>query len=328
MPSTILVVRGEHSLPLEILQSCGYLAKFYAEDKFSGQATIVLAARVIENASKGDSGHLPVYSLPALLRYRRDAKASDPRNIVFSLLGLFDPIHTERIHPDYSLSVKDVFTAAARHIIRLSGGLEILCSVESPKHSEGGALPTWVPDCRAAPETYRNVLYERRNTHSQYLATRGSRFNYDPCTDTDDLRVLGVHIGTIKGTRSFNETHCVGKFNLPERYTYTDQPILTALRQAQSFSLCYAFESLVPVEEPNRGTLANFFDLPAGPRQECTQCSIAHPLPNFTLEMAQRTTDLARIVRRCEQTAESRAFITTDSSHLGFGPKGGSSWKV
>lgn len=39
--------------------------------------------------------------------------------------------------------------------------LRILCSAESPKHLEGEAFPSWVPDWRASPESYRNVLHDR-----------------------------------------------------------------------------------------------------------------------------------------------------------------------
>jgi hypothetical protein len=65
------------------------------------------------------------------------------------------------LSPDHSISVKDSFAAAAKHIMRESRELRVLWSVESPEHLEGEAFSSWVPDWRAFSESYLNVLHDR-----------------------------------------------------------------------------------------------------------------------------------------------------------------------
>lgn len=122
---------------------------------------------------------------------------SDPRDYIFSLLGLFSPSVSLSITPNYSVSVKDLFTTVAKYILRESVGLRILCSVESPKHLEEESFPSWVPDWRASPESLRNVLHDR-NPMSGYRATRASDLHYNPSPNVDELYLDGIPIGAVK----------------------------------------------------------------------------------------------------------------------------------
>jgi Heterokaryon incompatibility protein (HET) len=321
LPSTVSLVCGNSSMPVEWLGSCVEPAVQNVHEIFSVSARLVFSTRKIKDTFLEDSGRLPPDDLERLLSFRREAKASDPRDIIFSLLGLFSPSVSLSLSPDYLISVKGLFTCVAKHIMLESQELRILCSVESPKHLKAEALPSWVPDWRAVPESYRNVLHDR-NPRSGYQATRGSVYSYDPSPDAYELYVYGILIGSINQAGRFNHFHSISDFNLADRYIHTNQPITTALRQAQTLDFDVAYE-VIPAEHEDRGSLAAFYDLPTGPnfrRTKCNQCPIAHAMPIISMEDAREDSLLHCITQNCSQDMESRAFFTTDSRYLGFGP--------
>jgi Heterokaryon incompatibility protein (HET) len=69
--------------------------------------------------------------------------ASDPRDLVFALLGLADDAADLNIQPDYSKSCQAVFTEVARAFLT-QGRLEILSLCQFTKLQT--ELPSWVPD--------------------------------------------------------------------------------------------------------------------------------------------------------------------------------------
>jgi hypothetical protein len=306
---------------MEWLKSCSEPAVQIVHQIFSGIAQLVFATREIKDTFLEDSGRLPPDDLERLLSGRWEAKASDPRDIIFFLLGLFSPSVSLSLSPDYSISVRDLFTSVAKHIMLESQELRILCSTESPKHLKAEALPSWVPDWRAVLESYRNVLHDR-NPRSGYQATRGSVYSYDPSSDAYELHLYGILIGSINQAGRFNDFHSISDFTLADRYIYTNQPITTALRQAQTIDKDTAY-GVIPAEHEDRGSLAAFYDLPTGPyfgRTKCNQCPIAHAMPIISMDNTREDPRLHTVSRDCRQNVESRAFFTTDSRYLGFGP--------
>jgi hypothetical protein len=79
--------------------------------------------------------------LKQLLIYTRPCKATDPRDKVFSVLGMVDP-EIYDIQPDYRISIEETFTTAARCIISKKQSLDILSACQNPDRSHG--LPSWV----------------------------------------------------------------------------------------------------------------------------------------------------------------------------------------
>jgi hypothetical protein len=137
----------------------------------SREAKIMLATRDV--MSETADGRLPTDYFEHLLNYRRQCIASDPHDVIFSLLGLFPEQSTAIIRPDYSLSIKDTFTTATRFTIRESSELRILCAVECPKYEDQDGFPSWVPDWRAPMESCLNTLGDR-TPRSDWWATKGS----------------------------------------------------------------------------------------------------------------------------------------------------------
>ncbi|KXH54045.1 heterokaryon incompatibility protein [Colletotrichum salicis] len=77
-----------------------------------------------------------------------DRDVADPRDKVFAMLSLAGSFHCWS-QPDYNRSVKQVFCAAARDIIRGEDSLDILLAGGRMKREdEAISLPSWVPDWR------------------------------------------------------------------------------------------------------------------------------------------------------------------------------------
>ncbi|CAK7229387.1 hypothetical protein SCUCBS95973_007205 [Sporothrix curviconia] len=77
----------------------------------------------------------------------RSKFATDARDKVYGLLGVLPDDVQKHIVPDYSLSIKDVFTKAAEYIILKRKRLDVLGNAfHFPVHISPLGLPSWVPD--------------------------------------------------------------------------------------------------------------------------------------------------------------------------------------
>ncbi|KAK5553869.1 hypothetical protein LTR46_007974 [Exophiala xenobiotica] len=81
--------------------------------------------------------------LPDLIIASRDCQATEPRDKVFSMLGLADP-EVYDIRADYRLPLPEVLKIAARKILPLKDGLQVLGTCQNPERRHG--LPSWVPN--------------------------------------------------------------------------------------------------------------------------------------------------------------------------------------
>ena len=79
------------------------------------------------------------------VRPRSQLRSTDPRDKIYSLLGIASDAEQLKIVPDYSKSVEEVYTDAAAKILSL-GKLELLHYV----HPQNPNMPSWVPDWERA----------------------------------------------------------------------------------------------------------------------------------------------------------------------------------
>ncbi|KAI1123638.1 HET-domain-containing protein [Nemania abortiva] len=98
-------------------------------------------------------------SLGRLLYYTRFFEASDPRDKVFAILGLWKSKRGDRagkidIRPDYNKDLLEVYIEATTAAIQESGNLDILSLVEGPRREATSRLPSWVPDYSQGAQLY------------------------------------------------------------------------------------------------------------------------------------------------------------------------------
>jgi hypothetical protein len=84
------------------------------------------------------------------------ATATDPRDMIYGMMGLFEAKITASITPDYNLSVAHVYAEYTRAIITAHGDLTITYRYGSGDLQQLG-WPSWVPD-------FRNLANQKANT--------------------------------------------------------------------------------------------------------------------------------------------------------------------
>lgn len=87
------------------------------------------------------------FRLTNLRRQIAGARCSDERDRIYGVLGLLrEPYHDIGIIPDYTRTVAEVYSDAARKQIVRSGELILLSQCELRENSRFSELPSWVPD--------------------------------------------------------------------------------------------------------------------------------------------------------------------------------------
>ncbi|KFY34036.1 hypothetical protein V495_08222 [Pseudogymnoascus sp. VKM F-4514 (FW-929)] len=92
-----------------------------------------------------DGRRQPLRDLIRECRYR---KATDPRDKIFSLLGLMGDPMTDYLRPDYTKPLGQVYADATRHFLQQYKTLDVICGWETIGRQQDQflGLPSWAPD--------------------------------------------------------------------------------------------------------------------------------------------------------------------------------------
>ncbi len=85
------------------------------------------------------------------LRICRGKLASDRRDKVFGILGVLPEDVRAIILPDYSRSVREVYTDVVDYLLHTTERFDVVC--EATAHTSGMDIPSWVPDWSHDPPT-------------------------------------------------------------------------------------------------------------------------------------------------------------------------------
>jgi Heterokaryon incompatibility protein (HET) len=93
-------------------------------------------------------------------------KATNPRDLIFGIYGIYPSAAKEIMAVDYSASVKTVYVNAARALCK-PGDIELLLSIGGLGHGDKNieGLPSWVPDwttTRSHERNYHNFTIEKQ----------------------------------------------------------------------------------------------------------------------------------------------------------------------
>lgn len=111
-----------------------------------------MAAIYLESTRAGiaHSGHKALFRY--LLQVHRFCDASDPRDMIYALLGITwrdrppFSVYPEAIVPDYQVSARDLYARVAKTMLRSYKDLRFLSHVQDPSWNKIKDLPSWVPD--------------------------------------------------------------------------------------------------------------------------------------------------------------------------------------
>ena len=160
-----------------------------------------------------------------LLMVGREFDATDPRDKVYSILGIsevaFEPAsesiqaeaaaeedssaqqeqaltmqQLQRMRVDYSASISEVYQYTAKYLINRDLNLDVLCILSTHRDNNSHDLPTWTPDWRVPTSTIRL----RQNWHYfnfKYAASGLTKAVLQDQSDLGRLTVQGFPIDQI-----------------------------------------------------------------------------------------------------------------------------------
>ena len=130
--------------------------------------------------------------LAQTLLQHRFKESSDPKDKIYSLVGLSSAHRDPRFIVDYSKSVCQVYTDVVEYVVTTTKKLDIICAM--PRGLNPYKLPSWVPDWSF--HGLGSSLLEHSSKH-QFSAAGTSEAEANVSSDKTILHAKGVSIGSI-----------------------------------------------------------------------------------------------------------------------------------
>ncbi|KAI0549974.1 heterokaryon incompatibility protein-domain-containing protein [Xylaria curta] len=174
-----------------------------------------------------------------------DRQAADPRDKVYSLIGVAEGELSPMIIPDYSKPMEQVYKEVARSIIMTEKHLDMLLAANGVAGSD--LLPSWVPDWRTEANDFRPTLLVNGSRmftlfhfssltivddshHCLFSASGGSKATFEFDSTLDTLTVSAVIFDKIADMTHTFRTSETRRF-WDKRATYFHNPTDTSLQQ-------------------------------------------------------------------------------------------------
>lgn len=190
----VVFLLGTYYFPWDQVTRIAFLSLSPQPDRFSQitHKSFLLFARM--NSFRYAYSEEKKIPLGLLMKEGTGAKCTDPRDLVYSLLGMAD-VETTELPVDYNLPVSTLFVRATRHIIHKHRNLAVLATVEDGANIPN--LPSWTPDwsfgtvghCLDISPEVRKSYYNASKGYSHSITTRG---------DGTNLAVNGKIVDTIQ----------------------------------------------------------------------------------------------------------------------------------
>jgi hypothetical protein len=202
-----VVIYGQWRIPLQIVKSaiqnhirhlttcCSEAEKLMGFPYYFEPDRLLIESDTIPGSSVRDATD-HVQDLEMVLREYRYKDCQDPRDKVYGILGLVDRSMYQALRPDYSVSIREVYTGAMKAIIsKHTDGLRFLTGqgFNSSQHD----LPSWVRDFSHRPNI--SVLRHEMNIMQAYNLYRCSPFTTNQVFIENDsyLHLKGVKIDIV-----------------------------------------------------------------------------------------------------------------------------------
>ena len=141
---------GSHKMPWDYLIAAErVLVKHHLTSAVDIDPSPIAAMQAYRNATVNGER----LTLLELMYSSRSNQSTDPRDKVYSLLGIAADIKAHEFDPDYILPVEDTYRNLALFYIRKDNNLDFLSAVEDYRWRVHKKLPSWVPDWTAHPRS-------------------------------------------------------------------------------------------------------------------------------------------------------------------------------
>jgi Heterokaryon incompatibility protein (HET) len=143
-------------------------------------------------------------NLAGLIMNFRDHNATDPRDMLYALLGMAAPgSNGSDLVVDYRTSVREVYTIVARKLMKAV--LILLLWIESPERpiTAHGELPSWVPDYRTKQRAFPRTqvtLHRRFSADAGFSPPAEMEPRFRQAADEKTLVLRGLYIGVVTDT--------------------------------------------------------------------------------------------------------------------------------
>ncbi|KAJ8058806.1 hypothetical protein OCU04_011794 [Sclerotinia nivalis] len=323
-----IVFCGDESIPLmELSNTCDILKR----EEHLLLAIYLKSPSFVRTLTTGGPKGLQVsrYQAPdavepplfELLLSHKSKKSSDPKDKVYALIGISNSRKSFGRF-DYSLSVRQVYTHTARHIIHDSRRLDIICVDQ--KVSDGDELPSWVPNWTRLPQSQQPTIIGLQHSEPQFMASGDSYANVQFLQDGCVLRTSGVIIGRVQRTgvsfrRQLNsrDNNARGLKVLQEWWN------IVAFKKGHSLEEQGAFCRVISC-----GNWTFNDDAEYAIRMQAIATTLSEQLPKLgfplsSISMTQETLDekerSALLISAC-WTMNRRRFLISNTGIIGLGP--------
>ena len=167
------------------------LRQFANIASYQGEFDQITAIQAIRSACDVPGSRTDAKALLYILCLTRNAQASDPRDRIFSLLGLTRSVPPDEFKPDYILSVEEVCKLTLLHLFKVMQNLRPLLRW----HQKTLDLPLWVPDSTASQSHVAPVpliTQDRCTKVAHAAAGRQSALQYQVDASCRRLHLNGV----------------------------------------------------------------------------------------------------------------------------------------
>lgn len=189
----VVFLLGTYYFPWDQVARIAFLSFAPPPDRYS-QTHKALALFARMNSFRYIYQEKKKLTLGLLIKQGSGAKCADPRDLVYSLLGMAD-VETTDLPVDYSLPVSTLFVRATRHIIHKHRNPAVLATIEDGAIIQD--LPSWVPDWSFGTAVQcLDMSSEARKSY--YNASKGYRHTIITSGDATNLAVNGKIIDTIQ----------------------------------------------------------------------------------------------------------------------------------
>jgi hypothetical protein len=125
--------------------------------------------------------------------------ATEPRDMVYAILGIVDETIAKEIKPDYYKPVAEIYTEAAKLAIQSKSSLRIISVAGVGLSGSVEGLPTWVPDYTAFRPYVPIGMLGESTLHTEKIPQMNVRF------EGSRLVARGLKMGIVEATGRVND---------------------------------------------------------------------------------------------------------------------------
>lgn len=167
--------------------------------------------RIMLEQKPGYNMHTP--SVSHILSWTRSKAATEPRDMVFGLLGICTALGIDTFVPDYTKSVEEVYRQATIMAISHDGNLDVLFEAASDNRRTG--LNSWIPDW--SDTGYKGIDMRGAISNAHFCAAGPTNPIYHFSAAQNHLHLRGKLLDTVIYRAGTMNMRCINEIDAISR---------------------------------------------------------------------------------------------------------------